>query len=266
MKIMVSKEIKRITQYQDINDILVEYADGAKNILGNNLIGIYLSGSLAYGDFVPGRSDIDLQAVTGKLLTEKELASIERLHKNLEKKNPAWAKRIECSYVPMKIIGEVLPPKTPRPYWGSGVFYPVAPAGNEWIINHYFLCKCGIALEGPDFRTLIPPIDIREVRKASARDLFKEWKPKIDNREWMSDSHCQSYLVLNLCRILSTVMGGEPGSKKAATKWTKEKYPEWKDLIDEAEKWEYGKEMNKVGEVVDFVNFAIKKVNETDIL
>jgi hypothetical protein len=62
---------------------------------------------------------------------------------------------------------------------------PRAPAGNEWIINHYLLAKHGIALEGPDFNELIPPIDIQLVRQASARDLFQEWASKIDDGAWL---------------------------------------------------------------------------------
>jgi Aminoglycoside adenylyltransferase, C-terminal domain len=94
--------------------------------------------------------------------------------------------------------------------------YAEAPAVNEWIINHYLLSRHGIALEGPDVNELIPPIDIQNVRQASARDLFQEWVPKIYDSAWLSNSHYQSYLVLNLCRILHTVIQGEPRSKKVA--------------------------------------------------
>jgi len=51
---------QKLTLYQDINDLLADWIGGIKNILGPNGLGLYLTGSLAYGDFVPGRSDIDL--------------------------------------------------------------------------------------------------------------------------------------------------------------------------------------------------------------
>jgi hypothetical protein len=38
----------------------------------------------------------------------------------------------------------------------------------------------------------------------------------MDDREWRSNSHYQSYLVLNLCRILHPVIHCEPGPKKVA--------------------------------------------------
>lgn len=255
-----------LTPYPDINALLTEWVQGLKRRLGDGIVGLYLGGSLSYGDFVPDRSDIDLQAVVRSPLTEYELRSVEQLHREIERLCPQWARRIECSYVPLELMRELAPPKTPRPWWGFGTLYDAAPAGNEWIINHYLLAKHGLALEGPDFNKLIPPIDIQEVRRASARDLFQEWVPKINDGDWLSNSHHESYLVLNLCRILHTAIAGQPSSKKTAAQWTKANYPEWKDLIEEAERWTYGTEMNRQNDAVAFVRFAVERVNETKLL
>jgi hypothetical protein len=255
-----------VTPYPAINTVLAEWAEGLQRLLGQTIVGLYLSGSLAYGDFVPDRSDIDLQAVVRNRLTEDELRSVEQLHRAIERRCPEWAGRIECSYVPLELMREVRPPARARPWWGFGTFYQEAPAGNEWIINHYLLSKHGIVLEGPDFNELIPPIDIHDVRQASARDLFQEWVPKIDDNTWLSNCHYQSYLVLNLCRILHTVIHGEPGSKKVAGDWAKATYPQWKDLIEEAESWTYGDEMKRQADAVAFLRFAVERVNETNLL
>ena len=255
-----------VTPYPTINAMLTEWAEGLKRLLGKEIVGLYLSGSLAYGDFVPERSDIDLQAVVRTHLTENELRLVEQLHRQIEGRCPQWADRIECSYVPLELMRELTPPAKARPWWGFGTFYAEAPAGNEWIINHYLLSKYGIALEGPDFNELIPPIDIRAVRQASARDLFQEWVPKIDDTGWLSNSHYQSYLVLNLCRILHTVIHGEPGSKKVAGQWAKATYPEWKGLIEEAERWACGGEMRRQDDTAAFLRFAVDRVNETKVL
>jgi len=255
-----------VTPYPAINTMLTEWAEGLKRLLGKGIVGLYLSGSLSYGDFVPDRSDIDLQAIVRNPLTEDQLRSVEQLHKEVERRCPEWADRIECSYVSLELLRELTPPAKARPWWGFGTFYAEAPAGNEWIINHYLLSKYGIALEGPDFNDLIPPIDIQAVRQASARDLFQEWVPKIDDTAWLSNSHYQSYLVLNLCRILHTVIHGQPGSKKIAGQWVKARYPQWKDLIEEAEKWAYGDEMRRLADTVAFLRFAVDRVNETKVL
>jgi Domain of unknown function (DUF4111)/Nucleotidyltransferase domain len=255
-----------VTPYPAINSMLTEWAEGLKRLLGKKIVGLYLSGSLAYGDFAPERSDIDLQAVVRSPLTEDELRSVEELHRQMEGRRPQWADRIECSCVPLELMRELTPPATPRPWWGFGTLYAEAPAGNEWIINHYLLSKHGIALEGPDFNELIPPIDIHLVRQASARDLFQEWVPKADDGVWLSNSHYQSYLVVNLCRILHTVIHGQPGSKKVACQWAKATYPQWTNLIEEAERWAYGGEMRRRADAVAFLRFAVERVNETELL
>lgn len=255
-----------VTAYPEINALLAEWVQGVVRLLGDNAIGLYLSGSLAYGDFVPDRSDIDLQAVVRVPLTPEELRSVERLHRDIEHRYPAWANRIECTYVPVELMRELTPPKTPRPWWGFGTLYPEAPAGNEWIINHYLLSKHGIPPKGPDFNELVPPIAVDDVRRASAQDLFAEWVPKIDDADWLANSHYQSYLVLNLCRILHTVIEREPRSKKIAAGWAKAAYPQWRDLIEESETWSYGDEMNRQAEAIRFLRFAVDKVNESKIL
>lgn len=259
--------MKDATPYPAINTMLTEWVEGLKRSLGkNNIVGLYLSGSLAYGDFVPERSDIDLQAVVRNRLTQDELRSIEQLHRDIERRCPRWAHRVECSYVPVELMRELTPPATSRPWWGFGTLYAEARAGNEWIINHYLLSRYGIALDGPDFHELIPPIDIRKVRQASARDLFKEWVPKIGDGAWLSNSHYQSYLVLNLCRILHTVIQGEPSSKRVAGRWAKAAYPQWRNLIEQAERWAYGDEMKRQADVVAFIGFAVDRVNDTKLL
>jgi Domain of unknown function (DUF4111) len=258
--------MKDATPYPAINTVIREWAEGVKRLLGKKIVGLYLSGSLAYGDFVPERSDIDLQAVVLNPLTEDELRSVEQLHRSIEGRTPQWANRIECSYVPLELMREMTPPATPRPWWGFGTFYPEAPAGNEWIINHYLLSKHGIALAGPCFTELVPPIDIDCVRRASAKDLFQEWLPKINDAEWLSNSHYQSYLVLNLCRILHTVIHGQPGSKKVAAQWVKATYPQWAGVIEEAGRWAYGDTMSRQAEAVEFLWFTVDRVKETKLL
>jgi hypothetical protein len=71
---------------------------------------------------------------------------------------------------------------------------------------------------------------------------------------------------LNLRRILHTVIGNGPASKKVVAEWTKAAYPQWENLIEEAGQWGYGKEMKRHDEAVAFIRFAIEKVNETGIL
>ena len=74
---------------------------------------------------------------------------IKKLHKDTGKCFQKWRDRLECSYTPIEMLKNILPPTEPRPYFGGGFFYAEAPYGNEWIINNYLLYEHGIAVIGP---------------------------------------------------------------------------------------------------------------------
>lgn len=251
------ERIKKATPYRDINDVLCFLAQGVQRIFGGGLVGFYLTGSLSYGDFDEGRSDIDLAVILKKAASPEQIESVKQLHLETGQKYEKWSKRIECSYVPQEMLKNILPPKTPRPYFGGGVFYPKALYGNEWLINNFFLHKYGIALIGPEFKTLTGSIDIRDVREACVGDLYKEWEPKITDAAYLEDSHQQSYIVLNLCRIIYTVKCRDATSKKIAAHWAMKEYPQWKDLIETADGWHYGVKMERQKEAIEFIKFII---------
>lgn len=81
-------------------------------------------------------------------LNHHELEMIKQLHKQVGAQNKKWMDRLECSYIPVDMLKNILPPKEPRPYYNSGIFYTDAHYGNEWIINNYLLYKNGTQLLG----------------------------------------------------------------------------------------------------------------------
>jgi predicted nucleotidyltransferase len=251
---------KNVTSYRDINKIIVSMAQGISKIFNKNLIGIYLFGSLTYGDFNKESSDVDMVTILKNPVTESEFKELKELHKQIEKSSPDWAKRIENSYTPQSMLTSIMPPGS-RPYYGEGVFYSQAQYGNEWIINLYLLYNYGKAIVGPEFGELVQPIKIQDVQQACVRDLFKEWEPKLRELEWLDNSHYQSYLVMNLCRILNTVMNATTLSKKKSAVWVKQEYPKWKELIQTAGDWHFGTEMKQKDKTLEFLKFVIKEVN-----
>lgn len=226
-------------------------------ILGDNLVGIYVTGSLSYGAYKPDSSDVDLVVVIKRALDDSEVTTIESWHKKLEANQPDFANRIECSYVPIDWLSLILPPPKPRPYMGGGEFWRESTYGNEWLINNYWLYKCGETLWGPSFRTLMQPVSIEAVKKAVARDLEVEWMPKIEDPSYLENPHHQAYLVLNLCRIAYTLKRNDLASKLKSAIWVGQTYSQWKGLINEALEWTYGKEMNRNQEVIMLIKFVV---------
>jgi hypothetical protein len=254
-----------LTPYRGVNELLFAASEALAAILGDAMIGFYLTGSLTYDDFIPGRSDIDLLVVVRAPLATKAIKKIEYFHFDLERRFPAWRERMECSYLPVAELKKIIPPEMPRPYMGGGRFYAEANYGNEWIINQYFLYKYGITLAGAEFKTISNPIHINDVKRACVADLNTEWEAKADDHEWLENSHYQSYLVLNLCRILHTVVVGDAVSKTFSALWVQRKFPEWSGLVQTAMDWEYGKKMNRKELAIEFLRFVIKNVNNSAI-
>jgi Domain of unknown function (DUF4111)/Nucleotidyltransferase domain len=259
--------LDQLTPLKDINEILKFFTSGTIFVFKKNLIGAYLTGSLSYGAFHYDKSDIDITVILNNPISPVELEAIKNFHKQIETKFDKWAKRLECTYTPIEMLPSILPPEKPRPwYWGGeGILYEEAPYGNEWIINNYLLYNYAIPLVGPNFKELTNPFDIEEVQKACIRDLFTEWEPKIANKDWLNDSHNESYLILNLCRILYTVSCKSAGSKGNATSWVKRKYVAWADLINSANQWHDGSKLDIREKTIEFIGFVIDRVSRTEL-
>ena len=95
---------KQYTPYVDVNKILDTLLCGAKEILGNQLIGMYLYGSLASGDFDPKSSDIDFVVITNDFLPGEIISKLEDLHKRIWSNGLKWAAKLEGAYVPKDLI------------------------------------------------------------------------------------------------------------------------------------------------------------------
>jgi hypothetical protein len=108
---------------------------------------------------------------------------------------------------------------------------------------------------------LIGPVDIDQVREASRQDLIDDWKTKLQDSSGLEDSHFQAYMVMTLCRILHRTKNDGVASKRVASTWVKETYGKpWPDLIERAENWQHGQELNALQEILDFLRFVVKEV------
>ncbi len=256
---MSPDDIAGLTPHDDVNAIVMQLTHAIGEIVGEGLVALYLTGSLTYGDFDLGSSDIDYLAVLERTLDATQRAQLAEAHGSIGAGYPAWAERIEGSYVLRSMLGCVAPPKTPRPYVNGGAFWDPDPRyGNEWLVNLYAVRGCGIALIGPVPEQVIPPVAIEDVREASRRDLLEEWVPKIDDAEFLANSHYQAYLTLTLCRILHRALNDEIVSKRVAAAWVRDRYPEpWLvDLVDRAERWQHGMDMGDPQPVRDLIAFS----------
>lgn len=261
---MQPQQIVTLTPHQDVNQVIADLTRGISEVLGDQLVGLYLTGSLTYGDFDRGSSDIDYLAVLSHEIDDAQRAALIRVHSDVGDRFPEWRERVEGSYVTQAMLSSNEPPEQGRPYVNGGQFWnPDPPYGNEWILNLYVLRDCGVALAGPDPKDLIGPVEIADVRAASKRDLLDERVPTLDDPTIYDDPHQQAYTVLTLCRILHRNANDEVASKRVASSWVKDRYGEpWRSLVERAEGWSHGEPLATADEVKAFIRFTRDEIED----
>jgi predicted nucleotidyltransferase len=71
------------TGYADVDAVLARLLAGVRGTLGRQLVGVYLDGSLATGDFAEQSSDIDVLVVTEDALSDEVVAALGTMHARL---------------------------------------------------------------------------------------------------------------------------------------------------------------------------------------
>lgn len=247
------------TPYPDINALLAELLADIQATLGKRLIGLYLYGSLVWGDFNEAVSDIDLLAATAFDLTGQDAARVRQMHDAFARRHPRWDGRIEVQY--FSRLGLKTFRDQPRSMGNisPGEPFHLIQAGREWLLNWYFVLTYGVTLYGPPPDTLIDPISKDEFIQG-VRDHAASWREHITATE--HDAPYQSYAILTLCRALYTHRHGEQVSKDQAARWAAEQFPEWATLIQNALIWRSDPPHNQATypETARFVHFMIDQI------
>src|ERR1017187_3357198 len=86
-----------LTPYLRLDEVLVEYAHILQDLLASNFVGLYLSGSLAIGDF-DLTSDVDFIVVIEGELNDDEVKRVQTAHLALIGRANRWVKHLEYSF------------------------------------------------------------------------------------------------------------------------------------------------------------------------
>lgn len=245
------------TKYEDVNQVLEKMVAGIKDITGDNLVGIYLHGSLALGDFDPDNSDIDFMVVLREKLSDEQVERMGEMHQQLIDSGEEWGKKLEGSYVTMEQLKSEEPPFDSRPYLNEKTFYPAADYGYEWVLEKYAVREKGIGLYGPEPKEVIERVEVDDVLAAVRRIFQDNWEPMLLDPKKLESDWYQPYAILTLCRIMYAVEKGKIGSKQEAAGWVIENFGDrWRDVVDLALKWKRGDSFGQVGDVLSMIKYV----------
>ncbi|MCP3739219.1 aminoglycoside adenylyltransferase domain-containing protein [Rossellomorea sp. BNER] len=236
-----------------------------KDNLDENLIGVYLRGSLAMGCYHPEKSDIDLLVVVKEPLS----ATIKRTLINslftIEEEYPQ--KGLEMSVVKEAVLN---PFQHPAPF---ELHYSNAH-------KHHYINDPELILEGGEDRDLAAHVTIIKHRgrcliglpiqhvfgEVSSKDYLDSIIFDIENageQVWKDPL----YYILNLCRVLFYIRDKGIASKKEGGEWGRENLPDkFSKLLNEAlNSYENGIKFNIGGreeQVSGFVQYALKTISK----
>lgn len=223
----------------DAAGILEALLANLQEALGPSLVGLYLRGSLALGDFVPATSDLDVLGVTEAPVTPAEFATLADLHARLAARANPYARRLEIAYLDRASLGRYQPGQR-HPTLGQGEALAWSEHGQNWVLERWTVREHGVTLLGPDPRVLIDPIAPEALRAAVRVRLqdWLDWADQPDDPDWQLPRSHKAYVVATMCRALYTLSHSALCTKAQAVSWALAAFPEpWRPTVERSQAW-----------------------------
>ena len=229
----VAKEYAIAMFGDDAADWLLDrLIDGHAVVLGDDLVGFYVFGSLVVGDFDATTSDVDTVVVLRDDLTSEQVDGLRELHTAIVRERPEWSDRVEAVYVSVDAMANFREGRHPAARISPGESFHTIEVDDRWLIDWYQLREVGETLTGPPPASVVPAISKSEWIDAVRRHVLDWPEPGPD-----LDRGRLAYGVLTLCRGLRTWEVGDHVSKRAAAQWAAERLPHHADVIGKALEW-----------------------------
>ena len=252
------------TPYPAVNSILRELLESLQAILKKHLIGVYIEGSLANGDFDED-SDIDFVVVLDQEADENLFSALQSMHDRIALTDSPWAIQLEGSYLSREALRRYDPANSMHPNIERGFGERLKMVQHEevWNVHRHILRERGMTILGPDPKTLIDPVTPNDLKRAMVPALSGWGTYLLNHPQEIRHRGYQSYIVLTLCRILYTLQSGEVASKLKSANWAKDALGEsWKPLIEDAWEGRHASQMPPdpaaIRQTQDFIEYTLE--------
>lgn len=236
-----------MTMQRQEKEVLEQIKKSYQDILSENLIGIYVHGSIAFNCFHWDKSDIDFLVVTNELPSLHEKQELIKVLLRIDSICPP--KGLEMSLILKKYCNDFVYP-TPFELHFSNMHKDKCRANlknycmtmngvDKDLAAHFTVVReAGITLCGMDIKTLFGPVpkeDYIDSIKCDIEDALNEIEKN------------PVYIVLNLCRVLAYIKDELVLSKKQGGQWGVENLSApYIHIIQKAENSYCGNEVFKV--------------------
>jgi hypothetical protein len=218
------------TRFPELNGLLAEFVGRVRSILGDELIGAYLTGSFALGGG-DAASDCDFLVVTADQLTVDQERALRALHDEIPGWPGYWAYNLEGSYAPRADL------RTLAALGRQWLYVNRGSREMEWSSHcntqdvRWVLRERAPALAGPAARELACEVP-SEVLGNTMRPQIENFLEDLMTWTTFDISWTQRYAVEASSRMLYTLEHGEVISKQAALEWAEGVLPaRWQGLL-----------------------------------
>jgi len=250
----------------ELRKLLDDFVMSSKNILGNNLIGIYLHGSAAMGCFNDKKSDVDLLVVVKNDISKEIKRQYMDMVVTLNDKAPL--KGIELSIVKETVCKPFIYP-TPFElhfsiahlnwYLSNPEEYIEKMNGTDKDLAAHFtiVYHRGKTLYGREIKSVFSEVSSEYYMDSLWADIQNAKEDIIENT---------MYITLNLCRVLAYKKERLILSKQEGGEWAVQyiSNPEYKKIILSAlEEYKTGNVMSiSKADEVRYAEYMLKRINE----
>lgn len=265
--------------YPELREVLEAFATQVSAELADNLVGIYMIGSLATGDFDLD-SDVDFLVVTKAEINESTSKHLQAVQEKIYTMDCHPAHHLEGSFISLADLNDWQSVGIKELYYFDNGWTEIEKSthDNQWHVR-WILRERGVTLIGPKPSELISEIPADELSKemrSAMPETMREFESSMDQPRCYSNSRFgQPFAVLTFCRMLQTLQTGKVESKKSAAEWAKGVVDaRWIKLIDAAwteregvrfmVKIKQRSEQSALEETLEFMKYVVGEVQRIE--
>ena len=193
--------------------------------LQQNLVGIYLFGSIVFPSYEPRSGDIDFYVVVKRVLKTREKNELDNLHRALARRF-RFGRLLDGFFITLAKARRSTSPGG-LPYAANGHLH-TGGSDIDWALHReHFHRGAFMLLYGTDSRMVFPRASWRQIEKALDENLAYVKKQLHGYPFWS---------VMQLCRLIRSFQKGVADiSKVEAARWALDELPSaWRPLIRSA--------------------------------
>ena len=224
-----------------VRGVVDAYLDAIDGEMPGLVEGLYVTGSVALGDFRPRTSDIDFVAVTvNPPDATGAIAALRRAHRRLRTRWPR--PYFDGRYVTWDDLAHDPAAIGRRAYSYEGRFH-ARSSGPADPVTWHTIAQHGVACRGPAPADLAIRVDAEKLAQWTLHNLESYWRPLLDRSSRFLNrqsaialtSYGAVWIVLGVSRLHYTLATGEICSKEAAGRYALQTFPEqWHAVLNES--------------------------------